>query len=138
LFLHRDALIDALERHPKHPGSGRIAPLLTSKGGPTRSQLEDRFVAFCRRHGLPQPETNVPLNGRVVDAFFRAERVIVELDSYEFHSDRTTFELDREKDTEAMAKGLLTVRLTDERMKEDPVGEADRLGGILDSRRGRA
>jgi hypothetical protein len=37
-----------------------------------------------------------------------------------------------------MAKGLLTVRLTDERMKEDPVSEAERLGGILDSRRGPA
>jgi hypothetical protein len=45
------------------------------------------------------------MNGRVVDAFFRAERVIAELDSYEFHSDRTTFEPDREKDTEPWPRG---------------------------------
>jgi very-short-patch-repair endonuclease len=75
------------------------------------------------------------MNGRVVDAFFRAERVIVEIDSYEFHSDKPTFELDREKDAEAAAEGLMTVRLTDERMKVDPAREADRLRGILDARR---
>ena len=40
------------------------------------------------------------MNGRVVDAFFRAERVIVEIDSYEFHSDKPTFELDGEKDAD--------------------------------------
>jgi hypothetical protein len=61
--------------------------------------------------------------------------VIVEIDSYEFHSDKPTFELDREKDADAAAKGLMTVRLTDERMKEDPAREAGRLRGILDARR---
>ena len=75
------------------------------------------------------------MNGRIVDAFFRAERVIVEIDSYEFHSDKTTFELDREKDAAAAVKGLMTVRLTDERMNEDPVREARRLGAILVARR---
>jgi very-short-patch-repair endonuclease len=135
LFLHRAELIDVIERHPKHPGAARVRPFLTRKGGPTQSELEDRFVAFCQRHELPQPETNVPMNGRVVDAFFRAERVIVELDSYEFHADRATFELDREKDAEAAVKGLMTVRVTDERMNEDPGTEARRLRAILASRR---
>src|SRR5436305_1699960 len=101
LFLHEGELNDVIERHPKHPVAARLRPFLTRKGGPTRSELEDRFVAFCHKHRLPQPETNVPMNGRVVDAFFREERVIVEIDSYEFHSDRTTFELDRAKDAEA-------------------------------------
>lgn len=134
-FVHDGALREVIERHPNHRGAARLRPFLKRKGGPTRSELEDRFVAFCKRHELPQPEINVAMNGRVVDAFFRGERVIVEIDSYEFHSDRPTFELDREKDADAAAKGLMTVRLTDERMKEDPAREADRLRGILDARR---
>jgi very-short-patch-repair endonuclease len=135
LFLHRSELIDAVERHPKHPGASRVRPFAERVGGPTKSELEDRFVAFCRHHDLPAPETNVRLDGREVDAFFRPERVIVELDSYEFHSDRATFERDREKDAEATANGLVTVRVTDERMAQAPRREASRLRAILTSRR---
>jgi hypothetical protein len=135
LFLHRGELIDVVARHPKHLGSGRVRPFLEHKGSPTKSQLEDDFVSFCERHDLPCPETNVRVNEREVDAFFREERVIVELDSYEFHSDRTTFERDRDKDADAAAKGLVTVRVTDERMKEVPCKEAARLRAILNSRR---
>ena len=136
LFLHRSELIDVLEHHPRHPGAARLRPFLNRKGGPTRSELEDRFVTFCQRHELPQPETNVVVDGREIDAFFREERVIVELDSYQFHSDRTAFELDRDKDAEAAEDGLTTVRLTDERMNEDPCREARRLRTILKDRRG--
>jgi hypothetical protein len=50
-----------------------------------KSEFEDRFVILCKRHDLPTPETNVLIDGRVLDAFFRAEGVIVELDSYAFH-----------------------------------------------------
>lgn len=135
LFLHEGELMDVIERRPKHPGAARLRPFLKRKGAPTRSELEDRFVAFCHRHELPQPEINVPMDGRVVDAFFRPEGVIVELDSYEFHSDRSTFELDRDKDAAAAAKGLMTLRLTDERMREDPSREASRLRTILKDRR---
>ncbi|HEY2436438.1 MAG TPA: type IV toxin-antitoxin system AbiEi family antitoxin domain-containing protein [Solirubrobacteraceae bacterium] len=134
LFLHRTELIDAVERHPKHPGAARIAPALRAEGGPTKSELEDAFVAFCSRHDLPAPETNVFIDGREVDAFFRAERVIVELDSYEYHSDKTAFERDREKDADAAAKGLITVRVTDQRMTDVPEEEAARLRTILAAR----
>jgi Transcriptional regulator, AbiEi antitoxin len=135
LFLHSGELIDALERHPKHPGAARVRPFLDRSGGPTRSQLEDDFLAFCQRHRPPVPETNVRVDGREVDAFFRAERVIVEIDSYEFHSDKTTFERDRDKDAEAAAMGLVTVRVTDERMNAEPLREARRLRSILKHRR---
>jgi hypothetical protein len=138
LYLHRGQLVEVIERHPRHPGAARLWPFLERNGAPTRSELEDRFVVFCRCHGLPQPETNASLDGREVDAFFRAEGVIVELDSYKFHSDRTTFELDRQKDAEAAAKGLTTVRLTDERMSREPDREAGRLHSILKARSRRA
>jgi very-short-patch-repair endonuclease len=134
-WLTESQLIEASERHPR---GSPVRAIVLGQPGVTRSDLEDRFLAFCRRHRLPQPEINMTVDGREVDAFFRAEGVIVELDSYAFHSDRTTFELDRQKDAEAAAKGLMTLRLTDERMKRESEQEAARLRTILKARRRRA
>ena len=63
----------------------------------TRSPLEQRFLAFCEAHGIPQPTTNVELQGREVDALWPDARVIAELDSWEFHSHRSAFEGDRSR-----------------------------------------
>jgi Transcriptional regulator, AbiEi antitoxin len=131
-----DQLNDVVERFPRAPGTRRLLPLLdVTKGGPTRSDLEDRFVAFCRRFGLPEPETNVWVAGREVDAWFPNERLIVELDGREFHSDPDRFEGDRDGDVTALTFGIPTVRITDARMTETPEREARRLLTILDTRR---
>jgi very-short-patch-repair endonuclease len=75
---------------------------------------------------------NAIVAGYEVDALFAAERVIVELDSWEFHKDRGSFESDRERDAATLAVGHVTVRITWERMT---AAEADRLRAILDARR---
>ncbi len=129
----QNELANAIERHPWHPGAGLVRTIMSR--GVTRSDLEDRFVAFIERFGLPMPELNVPMKGRVLDAFYRPEGVIIELDSWQSHKDRQTFERDREKDADATADGLLTVRITDERMESDARREADRLQRILEARR---
>jgi very-short-patch-repair endonuclease len=69
-----------------------------------------------------------PMFGYIVDALFPAERVIVELDSWEFHQDRSSFESDRDRDADTLAAGHLTVRMTWERMTTK---EAARLHQIL-------
>lgn len=104
---------------------------------PTRSQLEDRFRAFVTRHGLPMPEINavLPENGREVDALYRAQRLIVELDSWQFHSDRAAFERDRAKDAQALADGYVTVRITAARLRRGGVAEAATIRRILDQYR---
>lgn len=61
------------------PRAGR---LIDPTQAPTRSTLEDEFVAFVRRYGLPMPRLNVKVGGREVDAIFEAEKVIVELDGH--------------------------------------------------------
>jgi very-short-patch-repair endonuclease len=73
-----------------------------------------------------------PLHGYVVDALFVAERVIVELDSKEFHMDPIAYETDRERDAEMLAHGFVTVRVTWERLEQRPRREAQRLQTILD------
>ena len=76
-----------------------------------------------------------PLGGYIVDALFVTERVIVELDSWPFHGDKIAFETDRERDAAMLARGLVTVRVTEERLDDRPREEAERLHAILAQRR---
>jgi very-short-patch-repair endonuclease len=66
---------------------------------------------------------------------FRDDQLIVELDSHEFHSDRHTFESDRNRDADTLLAGLPTIRITHERITSDPDRGAARLHAILESRR---
>jgi hypothetical protein len=134
-LIHLDDLADVLARNPTNPGTKRLRHFLETEGGPTRSELEDRFVAFCTRYGLPTPLTNISVLGHEVDVLFPAERVIVEIDSWEFHRFRNSFEDDRNRDADLLAGDFVTIRLTDERMKQTPEHEAARLHKILERRR---
>jgi very-short-patch-repair endonuclease len=131
-WLTESQLAEAVEQHPR---AGAVRKMLADDRGLTRSVLEDKFVAFCTTFGF-DPELNVAIDGRVVDAFFREEGVIVELDSWQFHNDRATFERDRQKDAWAAATGLATVRITDDRLERAAEREAHRLRTILEARRG--
>jgi hypothetical protein len=123
---------DVIERFPRHPGAKLLSPLLDVKGGPTRSEWEDAFPAWCRQHKLPAPVMNAVVAGYEVDALFPDEKVIVELDSWEYHKDRSSFESDRERDAATLAAGFVTVRITWGRMT---AAEAARLHTILASQR---
>lgn len=131
-YLHLDDLADVRRRNPTHPGAKRLARFV---GEPTNSPLEDDFVEFAKRYGLPAPVTNTHLFGYEIDVLYPAERVIVEVDSVEFHSDRDAFERDRDRDATMLAADYLTVRVTDMRMTKTPEREARRLNAILERRR---
>lgn len=130
--LHLDDLADVLNRNPNHPGTKRTLAFVRA---PTNSPLEDDFLEFARRYGLPTPVTNTYLLGYEIDILYPRERVIVEVDSYGFHSDRYSFERDRKRDVIMLEAGIVTVRITAERMKQEPEQEADRLLAILAGRR---
>jgi Transcriptional regulator, AbiEi antitoxin/Protein of unknown function (DUF559) len=132
-------LAELLARQPRHPATKRLQPFIDPRraGGPTRSEFEDAFIEFASRYDLPAPITNTQLHGYEIDALFPAERVIVELDGAEFHLDREVFESDRERDAALLEAGYVTVRITWERLKQQPAREAARLRKILDARRRR-
>jgi Transcriptional regulator, AbiEi antitoxin/Protein of unknown function (DUF559) len=125
-------LDELLVRHPRHPSTSRLMPFVQARGGPTRSEFEDRFTAFAREYGLPTPVTNTRLLGFEIDALFPEHRLIVELDGWDFHSDRGSFESDRDRDAELLAAGYQTIRITWERLKSQPAREAARLRAILE------
>ena len=132
---HLDDLAELLARHPRHPSTKRLMPFVEAPTGMTRSELEDTFVDFARRYGLPQPTINKRRGRREPDFLFSDERVIVEIDSWQFHGDRGSFESDRDRDADHLAEGILTVRITEERLTGSPDREAARLHKILRARR---
>jgi very-short-patch-repair endonuclease len=78
----------------------------------TRSELEARFLALCRRHRLPKPEVNVSVGEFTVDFLWHERRLIVELDGYRAHAGRASFDADRGRDLRLKQLGFEVVRLT--------------------------
>ena len=133
-FLTRPQLADVCARFPTHPGAALLTPFADQTDGPTRSPQEDDFPAFCERYDLPRPEMNARVAGHEADAVFRAERLIVELDGWEFHRTRNAFEDDRNRDADTLAAGFATLRITHDRFHHQPDLEAERLREILRAR----
>ena len=114
------SLTSLMERHRGRRGIARLRLVLAQLGETgarvTRSELEDRFLAFLDRAGLPKPETNayVRAGGRwfEVDCLWRAEGVVVELDGYAVHGTRRAFEADRERLRKLTTAGLQAVAVT--------------------------
>lgn len=132
--LRLEQLAELAARLPHAAGATALKPFLGRDPGPTRSELERRFLRLVKRYGLPIPRTDVPLGNRILDAFYPDHGVIVELDSVAWHADPDTFESDRERDAAHLELGLITVRITDERMRRTPAREAARLERILAAR----
>ena len=78
--------------------------------GPTRSELERRFLALVRDAGLPVPLVNHRVGAVEADFVWPEHRVIVETDGYAYH--RAAFESDRARDQALAAQGYLVLRVT--------------------------
>ena len=129
-FVKQTHLADVRARFPHHPGARLLDRHL--HGNPTRSPFEDDFAAFCQQHNLPTPLTDVEVAGHLVDALFPDQKLIVELDSWEFHKDRAAFETDRARDADTLDAGFRTLRLTWERLHARGDAEAARIRRLLD------
>ena len=89
------------------------------------------MLEIIRAGGLPEPETNVRLNGYEVDFLWREQRLIVEIDGYVYHSSRSAFERDRAKDGTMAATGYLVLRFTWLQMEREPYVVVARLAHVL-------
>ena len=78
----------------------------------TRSELERRFVLLCEAAGLSAPEVNVMLHGYLVDALWREQRVVVELDGLRGHRTRAQLESNHQRDLVLRRAGFVVHRYT--------------------------
>ncbi len=128
-----DQLADVIARNPTHPAVTLLRPHLEhAQPEPTRSVIEDRFLPLLRKHYLPVPQINVHVAGHRVDAYFPAQRLIVELDGWGAHRTKQAFVYDRRRDFEILLRtGIPTVRLPREDVVEAVIL---RLGELLETR----
>jgi hypothetical protein len=129
-----------LVRHPRRRGTATLRSVLASGRigeNVTRSDLEERFLAFLDRAALPRPETNsyVEIAGRLVecDCVWRLQRAIVELDGHATHGPRTAFEADRARDRALQAAGWRVVRITWRQLHREAEGVTADLRELLRS-----
>jgi very-short-patch-repair endonuclease len=127
-------LADVVHNRRGHRGNEPLRRALVNLGeapGLSRSDLEDEFRAFLRKHRLPMPELNVRMRirGRRIEAdcVWRKAKLIVELDGRDAHDSTPAFESDRERDAALTAALWRVVRVTSRRMRTD----GRRLAGEL-------
>jgi very-short-patch-repair endonuclease len=112
-----------IERAAGHRGRQPLLALLAAVSEPahhTRSRLERRLLKRCRAVGLPEPAVNVWIEGQEVDLLWAEAKVIVELDSWEFHRTRHAFERDRARDVKLQLAGYRVLRFTWRQLETEP------------------
>ena len=102
--------------------------------GPTRSDLERNFLRICRDHGIPRPEVNVRLGPYLVDFLWRERQLVVEVDGYRYHSDRSAFRADRARDRDLGRRGFTVMRFADDELRHEASVAASLLGQFAQSR----
>jgi very-short-patch-repair endonuclease len=109
----------------------RTLPQLRAAIGMTRSELERRMLAICRKAGLPEPESNRRVAGHRVDFVWRRQRLVVETDGGQAHLTAAAFEEDRRRDVELMLAGWRVARFTWAMVRDEPELVAERLARLL-------
>jgi len=97
----------------------------------TLSPLEDRLMFLCERRGLPLPEPNVWVGGFLVDALWRRERVIVEVDGRAAHGSPSQRRRDRERDEKLRTAGYTVLRYTWTHVTHEPSRVAAEIRAAL-------
>ncbi len=115
-----------LERYPGRRGTRNLRALLESPEpvGFTRNDFEETFLVLVDAYGLHRPRMNADLSVRgrffQVDALWKEERVVVELDSRSVHGTKKRFESDRQRDRILVAEGYRIVHVTWRQLQKEP------------------
>lgn len=97
----------------------------------TRSVLERRFMALCRRHRIPAPVVNAQVGGFEVDFLWIDHALIVETDGFRYHGNRAAFEADRARDAELQGLGYRVLRFTYRQVVDTPGEVIGRIRKVM-------
>lgn len=128
------AIDELLRRSNGRRGSAALRALLLYDASPAaeaRTELELRFLDLVREAGLPAPQVNVLVEGFTVDAHWPSARLVVELQSYAYHSDRETFESDHARFARLKRAGYDVLGLTWRQVTREPARVAATLRHLL-------
>lgn len=128
-----------LDRNKGHQGAHKVRDALDAYRPErqfTRSGFERRFLELVREAGLPEPAMNAFVAGHELDAYWEEARFGVELDSWETHGSRLSFEEDRVRSDDFLLAGLKVTRVTEARLAREPGEVVESLRGHLARRAG--
>lgn len=128
------SLADLLTRHPRRRGVAALRQILDEgRVGATitRSELENRFLAFLAGNDVPRPEVNVRIDDLEADCVWHDARLVAELDGYASHGTRSAFERDRARDRRLQAAGWRVIRVTWWHLLEEPATLVRELRALL-------
>jgi very-short-patch-repair endonuclease len=119
-----------------HRGRGPLlrAMVIYREKGFTRSGGEKRMLAALADAGIRRPSVNNFIEGYELDFYWEQERFAVELDSWEHHRGRQSFEDDRKRQEELAMAGIETIRITGTRLRREPRKVAMRIAAHLERR----
>jgi very-short-patch-repair endonuclease len=134
-LLSRKAIEAMLARNPGRKGTKALRAELDKMLGTqppwTQSELQREMLALIRAWDLPEPRTEMDLQGYRVDLYWPAQRLVVELDSWEFHKGKKVFRSDRRRDGKLKLVGIDVLRVTEDRIREEPDDLRADLSGLL-------
>jgi very-short-patch-repair endonuclease len=97
----------------------------------TRSDLERAFLALFAHHRIPAPEVNPKLGRYEVDFLWRAQRLVVEADTFLYHRGSIAFEDDHQRDLDLRQQGYSVKHFTDKQLEAEPERIAADIRGAL-------
>jgi very-short-patch-repair endonuclease len=122
----------ALDSSPIRAGVGRLRSLLDSETfSLTDSELERRFLRLVRAAGLPQPRTQVWLNGFRVDFYWPELGLVVETDGLRYHRTVSQQQTDRLRDQAHTVAGLTHLRFTAAQIRYEPQRAMKTLAAVV-------
>jgi len=118
---------DLLQRYPRRRGNRAIRTALAKleeTPGEVNEGLEERFLAFLDTFALLRPELNAWLEAQghryKVDCLWREAKLIAELDSWQAHGTRSSFQSDKTRDRHLLLAGYRTTRIAAVHLDQEP------------------
>jgi very-short-patch-repair endonuclease len=136
-FVTPRAVRAALVRHSQHGRHGVVAlrnalDRWSLGDKPVDSDLEALMAEILDTFGLPKAEFHAHVGGFEVDFWITDSNVVIECDGWSAHGlDHEQFEFDRVRDSDLLAKGVITQRVTWRQMVRSPRSVARRIEATL-------
>jgi very-short-patch-repair endonuclease len=138
----RRAMEDLLGRSKGHRGIRRLRRVLQngdlSGENVPKSGLERRYAELCAQRGLPKPGINrwILLGDEYheVDFLWRAEKVVIEVDSNRYHQTGWKLRRDTHRDNLLTAHGYLHDRVPEDLLLQNPFEATEKAAALLQKR----
>lgn len=139
---HRGIVTDAqlhatLAGHPTRRGGRALAALLAADemSFAIESRAEARCLRLMVKHRLKPDASQFWVGPHRVDFVYHRERLVVEADGYRHHGGRGSFDDDRRRTSELMARGYVVFPITWTDLTTRPTATMKRLRQALAARR---